>query len=212
MSKKLEQNRRLAEERRAAEARKAAIKRNFLTIGSAVVVGAILVFAIVAQRESSEAPIQDNVGVAAAKAGCEDVQEFEEQEAAHIGIDEEHEPYNSSPPTSGPHYQVPAESTFFTDEIPSEQVVHNLEHGNIVIWYQPDAPKETLDDIGALTAQEPAATVAVPYADLESPYTFALSGWGVLQKCEQVSQAIVDDFRRDYQGESPERLTPQFEG
>lgn len=215
MSKKLEQKqqRRLAEERRAAEQRKAAMKRNILTIGSALLVGAIVVVAIAAQRQSAEAPGgSQNVGVAAARANCDDVEELEEQEAAHIGIDEEHEPYNSSPPSSGPHYEVPAESTFFTDQIPPEQPVHNLEHGNIVIWYSPTADEETLDNIEALVEQEPAATVAVPYPDLESPYTFALTGWTSVQKCEQVSQEVVDDFRRDWQGEGPEKLTPQFEG
>ena len=214
MSKKLEQKqqRRLAEERRAAEQRKAAMKRNILTIGSAVLVGAIVVVAIVAQRQSGEGPVQDNVGVAAAEANCDDVEELEEQEAGHIEAGAEHEPYSSSPPTSGPHYEVPAETTFFTEQIPPEQVLHTMEHGAIAIWYQPDAPQETLDDIEAVTAQEPAATVTLPYTDLESPYTFAMTGWGVVQKCEKVSQEVVDDFRRDYQGEGPEEITPQFEG
>ena len=214
MSKKLEQKqqRRLAEERRAAEQRKAALKRNILTIGSAVLVGAIVVVAIMAQRQSGEGPVQDNVGVTAAQANCDDVQELEEQESAHIQVDEEHAPYNSSPPTSGPHYEVPAESTFFTDQIPPEQPIHNLEHGNIVIWYSPAADEETLSDIEALVEQEPNATLAVPYPDLEPPYSLALTGWTALQKCEQVSQEVVDQFRRDWQGEGPEEITPQFEG
>jgi hypothetical protein len=215
VSKKLEQKqqRRLAEERRAAEQRKAAMKRNILTIGSAVLVAAIVVVAIVAQRESAEDPGgSQNVGVPEAQANCTDVEEFEEQEAEHIGIDEEHAPYNSSPPTSGPHYEIPAETTFFTDQIPPEQVVHNLEHGAIVIWYSPNADEQTLDDIEALVDQEPTATVAVPFADLESPYSLALTGWTSLQKCEQVSQDVVDQFRTDWQGEGPEKLTPQFEG
>jgi hypothetical protein len=214
VSKKLEQKqqRRAAEERRAAEQRKAAMKRNAITIGAVVIVGVLVIVLIVAQRKSGTGPVQDNVGVAEGQAGCGDVEEFEEQKAEHIGIDEEHAPYNSSPPTSGPHYEIPAETTFFTDQIPEEQVVHNLEHGAIVIWYSPDAPEETLDDIEALVDQEPTATVALPYTDLESPYTFALSGWTVLQKCEKVSQDVVDEFRSDYQGEGPEKLTPQFEG
>jgi hypothetical protein len=214
VSKKLEQKqqRRLAEERRAAEQRKAAMKRNILTIGSALLVGAIVVVAIVAQRQSGEGPVQDVVGVSEAQANCDDVEEFEEQEAEHIDVGAEHLPYNSSPPTSGPHYEIPAESTFFTEQIPPEQVVHNLEHGNIVIWYSPDAPQETLDDIEALVGQEPTATVALPYTDLESPYTFALTGWTSMQKCEQVSQDVVNEFRTDWQGEGPEKLTPQFEG
>ena len=215
MSKKLEQKqqRRLAEERKAAEQRKAAMKRNILTIGSAVLVAAIVVAAIIVQRESGQGPgAPDVVGVSAEQANCDDVEEFEEQEATHIAVDEPHAPYNSSPPTSGPHYEIPAETSFFAEQLPAEQVVHNLEHGAVVIWYSPDAPQETIDHIESLVDQEPQATVALPYADIESPYTFALTGWTSMQKCEQVSQEIVDDFRRDWQGEGPEKLTPQFEG
>ena len=215
VSKKLEQKqaRREAEERRAAEQRKAAMRRNVITIGTALVVAVIVIAAIVMQRQSGDGPgAPDNVGVAAAQAGCEDIETFDELEATHIQAGEEHEAYNSSPPTSGPHYEIPSDTGFFESAIEAEQVVHNLEHGQIVIWYSPDAPSETLTDIENLVDQEPQATVAVPYTDIESPYTFVLTGWTAAQRCEQVSQEVVDDFRREYQGMGPEKITPPFEG
>ena len=212
MSKKLEQKqqRRLAEEKRAAEQRKAALKRNILTIGTAVVVAVIVVVAIVLQRE--EVAPQGDVGVSAAQANCEDIETFEEQGAEHIEVGSAHEPYNSSPPTSGPHYEIPADTSFFAEQIPTEQLIHNLEHGQIVIWYQPDAPAETIEQLEAIVDQEPQATAAAPYTDIEAPHQFVMTGWGALQRCEQVSQEVVDDFRREYQGMGPEKLTPPFEG
>lgn len=211
MSKKLEQKqqRREAEERRAAEQRKAALKRNLATFGTAIVVAAVVVVAIFMQRES-ESP--ENVGVAAAEANCGEIEEFEEQGANHIPVGEPHEPYSSSPPTSGPHYEVPADTAFFAEQLPPEQFVHNLEHGQIVIWYHPDAPAETISAIEGLVDQETQATAAVPYTDIESPYQFVLSAWGALQRCEHVSQKVVNDFRREYQGQGPEQLTRPFEG
>lgn len=215
MSKKLEQKqaRREAEERRKAEQRKQARRRSLLTIGSAVLVGAIVVGAIVAQRRSGEGPgAPDNVGVAAAEANCADVEEFEEQEADHIDTGAAHEPYNSSPPTSGPHYATPAGTEFFAEQIPPEQLVHNLEHGQIVIWYAPDAPAEVQSQVEDLVVQETNATAAAPYPDIEAPYQLVLSAWGASQACEKVSQEVVDDFRREYQGKGPEALTPPFDG
>ena len=53
----------------------------------------------------------------------------------HIQVGEQHEPYNSDPPTSGPHYAQPAQAGFYDEALPDEQLVHNLEHGYIVIWY-----------------------------------------------------------------------------
>ena len=215
MSKKLEQKqaRREAEERRKAQERKAALKRNGLTIGVTVLVLAIVIVSIVLQRRSADGPgVPDTVGVSAAEANCGEIETFEEQEASHIDVGSAHDPYNSSPPTSGPHYEVPAETTFFTEQIPPEQLVHNLEHGAIVIWYLPGADSETLQNIEDIVAQEPTATAAAPYTDIESPYNFVLTGWTALQRCEQVSQEVVDDFRREYQGQGPEKITPPFDG
>lgn len=216
MSKKLEQKqaRREAEQRRAAEQKKAALKRNALTIGTALLVTAIVVVAIWFQKEDAEAPGgSENVGVAAAQAGCEEIEEFEApEENPHVEPGAPHEPYNSSPPTTGPMYEQTAPLGFSTEALPEESLVHNQEHGAIVIWYQPDAPAETISAIENLTLQEPQATVAAPYTDIEAPYQLVISAWGALQRCEQVSQEVVDDFRREYQGNSPEKITPPFEG
>ena len=61
----------------------------------------------------------------------------------HIQIGEQHEPYNSDPPTSGPHYAQPAQAGFYDEALPDEQLVHNLEHGYIVIWYNCTSLEET---------------------------------------------------------------------
>jgi hypothetical protein len=37
-------------------------------------------------------------------------------------------------------------------------------------------------------------------------------GAGVMQTCEQVSQSVVNEFRRNFQGRSPEPQTPRFTG
>jgi len=214
VSKKLEQKqaRRLAEERRRADERKAAIRRNIITIGAAILVAVIVVALIYVQRESGEGGPGGDVGVSVAEANCGDIETFEEQEAQHIDVGAPHAPYNSSPPTSGPHYEVPGPTEFFTEPQQPETFVHNLEHGEIVIWYNPDAPAETLEDIEDLVRQEPAATAAIPYTDIESPSQFALTAWGASQHCEQVSQEVVDDFRRRFQGKGPEPIAPPFEG
>lgn len=216
MSKKLEQKqaRRAAEERRAAEQKRAALKRNAVTIGTALLVTVIVVVAIVTQRQSGSGPgVSENVGVAAAQANCDEIEEFEPpEENPHVEPGAPHEPYNSSPPTSGPMYAQTAPLGFSTEALPPESLVHNQEHGAIAIWYQPDAPAETLEAVEDLALQEPQATVATPYTDIEAPYQLVISAWGALQRCEEVSQEVVDDFRRKYQGNSPERATAPFEG
>jgi hypothetical protein len=99
--------------------------------------------------------------------------------------------------------------------------VHNMEHGQIVLWYSPDLTAEEKDVVEEIVEDEPVATVATPYDGLDEGTGIVMSAWlapegdsktgtGVLQSCEKVSQAAVNEFRRDYQGKSPEPLTPQF--
>lgn len=223
MSKKLEQKqaRRLAEERKRAEQRREARRRNLLTIGIAILVIGAVTALIISDRQQDEGPI----GVSAAEANCGEVERNEAQGRAHINPGDEHPPYNADPPNSGPHYgppNGPINAGFYQEAVPPEAVLHNLEHGQIVIWYRPDAPQETIDYIEALVDDEPLATVAVPYDGIEDRYGFVMTAWlagegeeddgtGVSQACEQVSGQVVNAFREDFQGRSPEPLTARFE-
>lgn len=220
MSKKLEQKqqRREAEERRKKEAKRQQQKKNLVTLGIAVVVIALVAALVISDRKAAEGP----VGVAAEEAGCGDKEEFEAQGAEHIDEGTPHEPYNSTPPTSGPHYQIPSDVGFFTTAIEPESVVHNLEHGMIVIWYDAEAPQSVKDDVEALVEKEPLATVATPFDGLDK--NFYLTAWNKLPSdgdspgtgyslgCDAVAQEVVDDFRREHQGKGPERIADTFDG
>lgn len=214
MSKKLQekQQRRLAEERRRTEQQRAARRRNAVTVGVALLVTGIVVALVLAQRSQEEQQSEELTSASAQEANCGDVEEVEEEGREHVdpGTDVQ---YGTTPPTSGNHYAEPAIAQFYTAPVPEEQLVHNLEHSQIVIWYRANAPTEVLDAIEALVEQESAATLAAPYDGIEEPYNFVLTAWGASQACEEVSQEVVDNFRREYQGKAgPEKQAPVFEG
>lgn len=216
MSKKLEekQQRRLAEEAKKEAARKAARKRSLTTLALAVVVTAGVVFLVVRDRQAREGPDGGNVGVAAEQAGCDEIQEYDEQGRDHIDVGAQHEEYNSSPPTSGPHYASPAQTGFYPPDgaPPPEQLVHNLEHGQIVIWYRPDIAESAIDALESIANDQIASTVVAPYDDIEASFSYAVTGWTASMTCAQVSEAAINEFRREYQGRAPEPLTPPFTG
>ncbi len=184
-----------------------------MTIGVAAIVGALVVGGIIYQRSTGEGGVSGDVGVSEAAANCTGVQEPEEQGRGHIAVGEPHPPYSSDPPTSGPHYEQPANAGFYSEPLPAEQVIHNMEHGQIAIWYSPDAPEQVVSDIETLVRQEPLATLAVPYEGVGEGQAFVMTAWGASQACEQVSQTVVDEFRATYQGRGPERIPgiPPFE-
>lgn len=211
MSKKLEQKqaRREAEERKRAERAKAARKRNLTTLLVALLVGGLVVYLVLAERESSN--VTDDFGVAADEANCTEIETQEDEGRGHVdeGTDVQ---YGSTPPTSGEHSSVTANPGFSSDPVAEENAVHNLEHGQIVIWYSPDAPQDVIDDIETYVDDGGIALLGIPYDQLPSGYNFAISAWGASQACEQVSGAVLGPFRERFQGLGPENVgIPRYE-
>jgi Protein of unknown function (DUF3105) len=178
------------------------------------VVAVIVVGAIYFQRQEESQP----VGVAAEQAGCTGIEEPAESESrAHVA-DGTPVDYSTSPPTSGDHYATPADPDFYPpqgiDQIPAERFVHNLEHGQIVFWYRPDAPDAVVNDIedyiDKQSGSQDIALLATPYEDVDSPHTFAMSAWGATQSCTRFSEAVVNAFREEYQGHGPENPQVQM--
>ena len=136
-----------------------------------------------------------------------------------VGIDQEVMPtknhvedgtavaYNSVPATSGDHYFSPQPCGFYEGEVPDERVVHNLEHGNIIISYnledsnEIDQLREVYND---LEGWKDHYTVARSYPKIE-PGQVALSAWGVLDVMNGVDQDRIERFYEHYVG----RLGPE---
>ena len=216
MSKKLQekQARRLAEEQRKKEQQRAARRRNLVTVGIAAVV-AIVVIALIAVEQSGNSQA---TGVASGEAGCGDIEEHESEGRNHVP-DGTAVQYETSPPTSGNHWEVPAETEFYPPEslgeVPTERFVHNLEHGQIVIWYSPDAPQSVIDDIenynDAQRGEQRLGILATPYSDEPEGYNFTITAWTRSQSCEEFSPDVVDAFREQFQGKGPEQVgVPTF--
>jgi hypothetical protein len=214
VSKKLQakQERRIAEEQRRAAARRASQRGNLTTVAIALVIVVVVVGLILMDRRAVDAP----VGGDAAAANCADIETHEPQGREHVqpgtAVD-----YQTTPPTSGPHYPSPADPGFYSQPVPEGALLHNLEHAQIVVWYDPEAPREVRDQLQSLVEQEPVATLAAPYDNLPDPHNLALTAWGASQMCEGIAQDVVDEFRARFQGRGPESVgippfTPEGDG
>ncbi len=62
------------------------------------------------------------------------VQTFPDAGRSHV-LPGEHVTYADDPPTSGPHDPTPVQPGFYRSPHRPEYLVHSLEHGNIVIYY-----------------------------------------------------------------------------
>jgi hypothetical protein len=136
------------------------------------------------------------------------------QGANHISVGQPHDPYNSDPPTSGPHYDQPVQAGFYDEAPQDEYLVHNLEHGHIIISYNctglsDEACTDLKDDIRGVMGRAGVSAVtgtlklvAVPRPTMENVIT--LTSWGHLQRLEAFDANAILTFIRAYRDEAPE--------
>ncbi len=182
----------------------------FLGLGAAILVAAAVVgIAMVASGG-------DAGGVEASEI-CE-VEDFSAQGRAHVEELEEDFEYNSIPATSGPHFgqpRGPAIWNLYTDPVRQESLVHNLEHGGVVVQYGSEVREATVDQIVAWYQDDPRGLVVAPLPpalEEEEPALagqVALTAWTHLMTCDSFDESAFDDFVDEYrgpQGDAPEKF------
>ena len=135
--------------------------------------------------------------------------------SAHIPLDSDPGTYNSDPPTSGPHYAEEANAQFYESnnyQFPGGYLVHNLEHGYVIFWYNCDL----LDEVGCINLKEQIKTtmndlggrklIAYPWPSLDVP--LVLTSWGRMEKFVNFDANKVNAFYRANLNHSPEPDAP----
>jgi hypothetical protein len=118
--------------------------------------------------------------------------------------------YPTNPPTNGPHFFSPAlDGSYVGRTSPrTEQVVHSLEHGRIVIQYRPGLRASAVRELEALYAESPQHVLLVENKT-SMPCDVAATGWAHGVLCPHFTQASIDAlraFRDRYRDQGPERI------
>jgi len=95
--------------------------------------------------------------------------------AKHLGSPDAKVKYNSFPPSSGPHYQQPAPWGRYPDPVKQPILVHNLEHGGIIIQYGSGVSEDDVKKLDSFYQDDPYGLVVAPYPKLGSK--IALTAW-----------------------------------
>ena len=115
--------------------------------------------------------------------------------------------YETTPPTSGNHYPTPTAPGFYTSPQMPGNLVHSLEHGNVVVYYQPDRLKSV--DKTALQGWVSHyggpwnGFVVVPNPYPNPPY-LVLTAWTHMMVLKHYDPAAVSAFASEYLGRGPE--------
>lgn len=227
----------IADQLRREQARRERRRSLLILGGCVVVVVALLAAALIpylkqqrADDKAAATPVS-KLGVSRSAAGCDPVK------VADANGSGQHIPppkpihYPAAPPAFGPHWgnylQGPEVRTFYSrsDRPQIERLVHSLEHGHTIIWYD-DTVKPGSKDYRAI--QQITDKLGLGSYVMAAPWTakdgkpfpagkhVALTHWtgpqnqkGVTQYCAAPSGAVVGDFVKKYpKTDAPEPGAP----
>ena len=124
--------------------------------------------------------------------------QFPDQGNLHIASPESpHPPYNSDPPTSGPHLPYIAPWGVHTRPIPRELQVHNLEDGGVVVQYNCECP-DLAAKLKAVVQRYEKNVILAPYPGMTP--TIALTAWTRLDTMDELDEGRVIRFIEAYRG------------
>lgn len=108
-----------------------------------------------------------------------------------------HIPYNSEPPTSGPHVSQLARWGIHTEPIPKELQLHNLEDGGVMVQYNCKNCGELIRKLEKIVSRY-SHTILAPYPGMDS--AIALTAWGRIDKFNEFDEKRIVRFIEAYKG------------
>ncbi|MET0511123.1 MAG: DUF3105 domain-containing protein [Thermoleophilaceae bacterium] len=155
---------------------------------------------------------------AAAAAGCELKHSKGSGVATHTTSLDEKVKYKDNPPTTGRHYQIPAEDGVYGGTPPpDEALVHALEHGRVIIWAKPSLSEDERATIRAISDSDDGYQTLLVRRD-NMPYVVAATAWnrdpapggtGRTLGCTKWNAQVVDAlraFRDEHRSNGPEPI------
>lgn len=133
----------------------------------------------------------------------------------HVPVGFPHAAYSTIPATSGPHWSTlpaagaphgaPARWGIYTDVLPDEVLVHNLEHGGIGLHYNcPNGCPEIVSALGGLVPAGASQFIVSPYSG--APAKVAVTAWRRLLLLDKVDTDQIKAFIKAYQDRAPESV------
>jgi len=172
-----------------------------------MVLGAIVVLALVAGglywwRGNQ---LDDAFGVLAAQgqASLSRVRTLPSRGGGHLAVGQSHS-YDERFPTSGIHNAVPVSPGFYGEVQPPTRLVHSIEHGHVVIYYEnPGADAiQSLKDWTSSYDGHWDGLIAVPATGLGG--AVVLTAWRKIVRLDNFDPAAAAAFIDLYRGRGPE--------
>ena len=126
--------------------------------------------------------------------------------------------WNTDPPGGGAHFGQIAVWQFYDEPVDPKLLMHNAEHGGVIVWWGPNVDAETVDRLRDFYEDDPVSMIGTPYKPLGD--RVAISAWtGDPQRygseetymgtahsatCPSFDEEAFRVFRDAYRGKGPE--------
>jgi hypothetical protein len=127
--------------------------------------------------------------------------------------------WSTNPPSAGAHWGAWAVWNFYFDAVNPRMLVHNEEHGGVIIWWGNKVPGTEIDKLNSFYNESPEGMVGTPYKELGDK--IALTAWtgnpshyyqdgdygtGHIAICKRFNEKAFTAFRDAYRGNGPEGI------
>jgi hypothetical protein len=125
--------------------------------------------------------------------------------------------WNTDPPSNGMHYGQIGVWDFYDEPVNPRLLVHNEEHGGVIIWWGDKVPASTVAKLREFYTDDPVSMVGSPYPKLGNK--IALTAWtgnpatyfqngdygeGRIAICPGFDEGAFEAFRDAFRGKGPE--------
>lgn len=176
--------------------------KTYIIIGGIVIIGLLVIYALALPT------LRQPIGEVAP-----------EMPANHVEEGADPGPYNTDPPTSGPHYASELDVGFYEESdleeigpFPEGYLVHNLEHGYVILWYncnllEEDECRELKEQIQeVLRGNGNNKIIGFPRDSIDFP--LVLTSWTRMLPFEEFDRDLANRFVRNNRNKAPEPNAP----
>ena len=111
--------------------------------------------------------------------------------------------YATATPTSGPHTPSAPRCGVLGEQLAPELAVHALEHGSVVIWYQPGLDGDKIGELRAIVGRFDDRVILSSNGQLDQP--IVATAWNRLKPYEP-GDPELEEFIETYRGRGPESV------
>jgi len=182
-------------QQRQLEAKKKKQQQYLLIGGGALAVILLLAGAYFALVPRAPAPTSTGSAV------CDAVQQLPDEGRSHLNPGDPTPVYQSNPPTSGTHNPVPLPAGVYGNNVDITQLVHSLEHGYVILWYN-GVSKDEVQQLINIQQSDPTKVIVAP--DPNMPHKISITSWTRMQNCDGVNEGVIRSFIAQFRGQGPE--------